>query len=140
MSKTISRTLLQQRVRNRLMDVLEVAASFEDTAKFGTFEVINWWQDWYHMDDLALYGEPAFTADEQRQIAAFAKAWSETADVEESNIFDAEKLNALPHWRRFREAAQVALQVFELRGRLSEAEEEEFPAYRRSLLRSPPFA
>jgi hypothetical protein len=102
--------------------------------------VINWWEDWHRPDDPAFYCEPVFSSEEQRQIAEFAKVWNETAAVEEDDIFDAQKLKALPHWRRFRETAKVALQVFELRGRLSEAEEEEFPAYRRSLLRSPPFA
>lgn len=128
MSDTISRTLLQQRVRNRLIDVLEVAASFEDIAKFGAFEVINWWEDWYRPDDPAFYGEPVFTPDEQGQIARFSKVWNETADVKESNIFDADKLKALPHWSRFREAAESALQVFMQRGRLSEEVEEGFPS------------
>ena len=124
MSETISHMLLWQRVRNRIIDVLEIAASFESTARFGAFEVINLWEDWYSGPDSDFCAEPVFAAAEQGQIAQFSSVLNDAASVDEADIFDAAKLEALPHWRRFREAADSALRTFRQRGRFSEDEEQ----------------
>ncbi|MGF1593831.1 MAG: hypothetical protein ACFCUW_11160 [Kiloniellaceae bacterium] len=124
MSESIGRTLLQQRIRNRLMDVLEIASAFDEIARCGTSETINLWEDWYRESDSDFYAEPVFSVSERKQIIEFSKVWNETAEVEEDNTFDPEKLKTLPHWCRFRDAAETALRVFEQRGRCSEDKEQ----------------
>ena len=124
MPEIISTTLLQQRVRNRMIDVLEIAASFEDIARWGTFEVINRWEDWYHGPDPAFFAEPVFSPEELRQIDVFTAAWDATPQIDEPQFFKSEEIHGLTHWQRFRAAAQEALSIFEKRGRFSEDNEQ----------------
>ena len=124
MSESISTTLLQQRVRNRMMDVLEIAASFENIARFGSYEVINRWGDWHHGPAPAFYAEPVFSPEEVRQIIAFAVVLDEAAEIDEPQYFKPEQLYGLMHWRRLRAAAEEALAVFERRGRFPEDEDQ----------------
>ncbi len=71
----ISELLLNQRIRNRIIEVLEVYASVDDQKFFGTGEVVNMWEDWVDDKRLPGYREPIFSKQEQLAISAFHSAW-----------------------------------------------------------------
>ncbi|MGD1876130.1 MAG: hypothetical protein ACFB13_01355 [Kiloniellaceae bacterium] len=47
-----------------MMDVFEIAASFDQIAHFGSYEVITRWEDWYQGPDPGFYAEPVFSPEE----------------------------------------------------------------------------
>ena len=46
----ISQLLLYQRLRNRIIELLELHSSFEDIAMLGAFEAVNLVYDWLPLD------------------------------------------------------------------------------------------
>lgn len=46
----ISQQLLYQRLRNRVIELLELYSSLDDLAKFGVFSAINMVEDWQPSD------------------------------------------------------------------------------------------
>ncbi len=124
MSENISKILLQQRVRNRIADVLDQASSFEGIARFGAFEVINRWEDWVSKPKEDFFAEPVFSELEQAAIRRFHAIWDKCAEQTNEDTFDAHALSELEQWRAFRMAAESTLKLFEQRGRFSEDEEQ----------------
>ena len=118
-------TLTQQRIRNRLIEYFDWAASFEDIAEMGAFETINSWEDWADCDS-SFFVEPVFSLSEQKEIRDFYTAWNAASDGTPKDIFDAKTLSDMECWREFRTAAEVALHVFQQRGKFSEDEKEVF--------------
>ena len=123
MTDKISNTLLRQRVRNRLIEYFEWAASLETIAGFGAFETINAWEDWVASPDLSWFQEPVFSRQEKDAIATFYSVWDAAAEATEEDIFDAAKLSQQEAWIRFQQEAAGALKTFLERGRFSEEEE-----------------
>jgi hypothetical protein len=122
------RRVLLQRVRNRLIDYLEVASSFDAQRAFQqqvpelhvALEVVHQWQDWVGENWEAELAEPVFSADERVAMARFGKIWKmETAQLPDP-VPPLETAMALPQWQRLCSAAAALLAVFGRRGRLSE--------------------
>ncbi len=124
MADQISKTLLQQRIRNRLIEYFEWASSFETIASFGAFETINSWEDWVHSSELSFFHEPVFSPDEHDAITAFYKIWDAAAEATKEDVFDQAELRWRDPWVLFVETAAAALETFLQRGRFSEEEEE----------------
>ncbi|HID03063.1 MAG TPA: hypothetical protein EYP18_07650, partial [Desulfobacterales bacterium] len=57
----ISDNLLNQRIRNRIIEVLEITSSQSDLEKFGANEAVNMWEDWVDDERIKDYVEPVFT-------------------------------------------------------------------------------
>jgi len=118
----ISRQLLYQRLRNRVIELLEMYSSLENIASFGAYEMINMVDDWLPLD----YNKApkVFTETEQELIAEFIRLMSNASDATDSNTSNLEWLKASVEWNRLFEFAQKALTVFSERGRFSEKVEE----------------
>ena len=98
--------LVEQRIRNRIIEYLELASSFEAQQQLerGSIahvphEVINLWEYWHPVDQSVWPGRLAHPYSEN-EIAAMQR-------------FDLE-------WDRLREAAASVLSVFSVRGRFPE--------------------
>lgn len=120
---SISNTLLQQRIRNRLIEYFDT--SLEEIASWGAFEVINQWEDivpngW----ETAFFTEPVFSPEEQVRIRKFCSTWSLTADATSDNIFSIAELNSSPEWQAFLREAKSALGCFVKRGKFDEDTEQ----------------
>lgn len=124
MSDAVSSALVDQRIRNRIMEYFEIASSFQIMGKFGTFEVINMWKDWVNPEDLTVLTEPVFSLPEQDTIRQFCVIWEICAEETEENIFDTNSLCKIDNWQTFRNSAASALKVFLIRGKFSEDSEE----------------
>jgi hypothetical protein len=127
-----SRRVVEQRVRNRIIEYLEVASSFEAQQEYERdvpiayipYELINQWQDWVHQDpredrDLSdVYDGPEVEA-----MCQFHAAWEDAVSAVPNNYPPLSELQALPAWDRLRDAAGSALSVFMRRGKMSEDHE-----------------
>lgn len=125
-----TRQLLLQRIRNRIIEYLELASSFEAQREYQQVapvhvpnEVINQWEDWVQAPRVPAFAEPVFSRPEQEAVAAFYGVWQQVAADTPDPLPPLETLQATAEWQRLRSAAVVALAVFAARGRLSEEEE-----------------
>lgn len=120
--------LVEQRVRNRLIEYLTLASSFEEQREYQAAvpaisvpnEVINQWEDWASEQSLAGFGPPVFTSDECVALTAFGRIWEQVACETPAELPSLEETLRLPEWEQLRAAAEAAVKVFERRGRLPE--------------------
>ncbi len=125
----LSQQLLHQRIRNRIIDYLELTASADEQRDYERRvpiahvpnEMINQWEDRVSSDDLDLYGPPVFSDDERHALSRFNSVWLEVADETPDPMPSSiELLLGTPAWARLMAEAQAALTVFEKRGRFDE--------------------
>jgi|GEM_PF-1858978 len=115
-----SATLLRQRIRNRLFEVMRAAATFEGVASVGAFETINGWDDFSQPE--RFYQPPVFSPDECLAIEAFGRALDHASDATETDVCSAAALSARPEWRDVVEAAMTGIEIFDRRGSFSDIE------------------
>jgi len=121
--------VLKLRVRNNIMDYLELACSasaqrdYERRVPIAHVpnEMIAQWEDCVPDQDFEWYSEPEFSADEQAAIERFTQVWESVADETPDPMPDTvESLFGTRVWQRLMDAARDALNVFLVRGRISE--------------------
>ena len=128
----ISQQLILQRVRNRQIETLELAASFDEQWRYQNeaqisvpSEVINQWGDWYWPENTH-YGPPVFSQQEMDALRAYDAALNSICDRLPEWPPELDVVQTWPEWHELREAASRALVAFEARGRFSEDHEEAF--------------
>ncbi|MBC3875968.1 hypothetical protein [Undibacterium flavidum] len=125
------RTLLQ-RVRNQLIDYLEIAASFQAQQDFQTqapqthvaTEVLEQWADWVSPNWQEELKAPTFSEQERSAITEFQTIWQGTHNTLVRPLPALEYIQLAPAWQQLRVAAEDCLLVFMLRGKLSDDVEE----------------
>ena len=117
-----------QRVRNRIIEYLELASSFEEQRTYQSRvpvsvpnEVINIWEDWFSGDN-ELVG-PVFTREERDALDAFHRTWQNVAHSAPDPLPALTEVQSLPAWGELRASAADALLVLGRRGKLSEDHE-----------------
>ncbi len=126
----VDNQVLLQRIRNRMIESLEVSADFEQQWEYQRSvpwvnvptEIIECWSDCYHGHDPTWLSSPVFTADEVAAVTKFDHQWRETVNQTPRNIPNLSDVQQLETWKQLRAAAQLALAVLAKRGRLSESE------------------
>ncbi len=119
MSK-ISEILLNQRVRNRIIEVLEIYCSFENQEIFGPDEIINMWDDLVHDNYLNTLVEPVFSLEEQYVFSDFHNNWKEICDNTPQYMPPLSILKKDHKWISLMINAKKALNIFLIRGRFNE--------------------
>lgn len=119
----VSDLLLNQRIRNRIIETLEVYVSVEDQKLFGPDEVINMWDDFVDDERLATYDEPAFNKQEQLAISVFHNNWNRVCDNTPQHMPPIEQLVKEQYWVQLMNDAREALLILAIRGRLDEDQE-----------------
>ena len=116
-----------QRVRNRIIEYLEVAISFDSQREYHANapvsvpnEMINQWEDWVADPTSPLWAPPVISPAERAAIADFHAVWRKVADSTPNHLPPLEQTIELPAWERLRAAAECSLRVFQQRGRLPE--------------------
>ena len=118
----ISQQLLYQRIRNRVIELLDLYCSFDDLAKFGAFEAINMVDDWLPVDyDEAPY---VFIEQEKKAIAEFIQLVDAASNATDENTWDVNWFKSSNEWTRLSAFAKNALAVLLERGYFSEEIEE----------------
>ena len=118
----ISQQLLYQRLRNRVIDLLDLYCSFDDLAKIGSFEAINMIDDWLPLDYDKVPN--VFIEQEKRAIEEFIKLFETVSNATDEDIWEVNWFKSSDEWIRLSAAARNALSVLFERGRFSEEIEE----------------
>jgi hypothetical protein len=127
-----SRRVVDQRVRNRVIEYFELAASFERQDECEKDvpiahvpqEVINQWEDNFPGDlrttrDLP----PVYSPDEAEAILSFHGVWDSVAQALPDDYAALGAVQEMPEWNELCRAAASALDVFKRRGRMPEDRE-----------------
>jgi hypothetical protein len=117
-----------QRIRNRIIEYLELASSFDDQSAYQAAvpyinvpnEVINQWEDSVGPDWHNYITAPVFTPDEIIAIGQFYDVWDAVAVATPDPLPPLQALLDTGEWQRLASAAAEALTVFQFRGRLPE--------------------
>jgi hypothetical protein len=116
----ISDILLKQRIRNRIIEVIEIIASYEAWEEFGGDEVINMWDDWVDDNRIGHYIEPVFTKQEQECMAELQNRVNQVVDHAPQFLPSISELKGNAYWSSLVLSASKALAIFNQRGRMSE--------------------
>ena len=127
-----SKRVVEQRIRNRVIEHLELAASFEEQQGYERnvpiahvpSEVINLWGDNFPRGldrDLPRFG--VFSADEVAALRMVERAIDVAARAMPDGFPTLAEVQPLPAWAGLRDTADAALAVFGRRGRFSENQE-----------------
>ncbi|MEQ8718455.1 MAG: hypothetical protein RIE08_12665 [Acidimicrobiales bacterium] len=128
----VPQRVVEQRIRNRIIEYLELAASFEAQAACQravprvnvAIDVVNQWGDWVRTDPPTRADLPdVFSDAEVETMGAYAEAVNAAAVVLPGGFPDLAEVQRLKEWESLRKTAGEALRVFEVRGRLSEDRE-----------------
>ncbi len=118
----IRQQLLYQRLRNRVIELLDLFCSLHDIASFGSFEAINMVEDWLPLDYEK--APKVFSQKEKKAVREFMELWEVAADVTNEETQNVEWLERSVEWVRLSKSAKRALRIFSERGRFSEDCEE----------------
>lgn len=119
--------LVSQRVRNRIIEYLELASSTEAQAEYQrnarqmsvANEVFNQWEDWVYGDpDSIAWDREVFTSDELEAMKSFHIAWASAAKATPADLPPLRELQQSSVWVQLCSSAALALEVFERRGKL----------------------
>lgn len=121
--------IVEQRVRNRLIEYFELASSYIAQAEYAAaappyvhvpYEVIEQWEDWVPHLDLVLTDSQVYTSEEKEALSRFQSMWETTADAITDDYPSLDAVQATPEWEAMRREAESALAVLAKRGRLPE--------------------
>ena len=124
--------IVQQRIRNRIMEYFALAASFEEQRRYElaapiaqvAYEVINQWGDQLPQGaERELERSSVFSSDEVAALRAFEMVLEKTSRVVPDDYPTLDRVQAMPVWEELRQAAVEALAVFDRRGSMPEDRE-----------------
>lgn len=128
-----STRLVHQRIRNRVIEYLELASSYADQTEYQrnvpianvVHEVINQWEDWVNRDPTEIDWAPGvFSEEELVVMTSFHDTW-ETVIARTRGVNTLTEAHETVAWADLRAAAAAARMVFEHRGQMSEDIEEQ---------------
>lgn len=124
-----SERIVEQRVRNRLIEYFELASSYAAQAEYAEaappyvhvpYEVIEQWEDWVPHLDLVLNDSEVYTSEEKDALSRFQAVWEAATDAIADDYPSLDAVQASPEWEAMRREAESALAVIAKRGRLPE--------------------
>jgi hypothetical protein len=124
--------VIDQRVRNRIIEFLEVAASLEEQGRWERdfpiersipYEVINRWEDNFPTDPRRVELPNVYSREEVAVLREFQGVWELAADALPETFPSVAEVESMPEWQRLMRAAEKASAVFAKRGRLPEDHE-----------------
>ncbi|WP_143226741.1 hypothetical protein [Acidovorax sp. 62] len=114
-----SHPLIEQRVRNRLIEWLEMLVHYEtDPPPFDLNAVLNQWEDWN--SPLHSYSAPTYSESEAKKLLLVANAWEGFCKGTPNTISNEREALGTSEWITLVLACQVALSELRRRGRLPE--------------------
>lgn len=119
----ISDTLLKQRLRNRIIEVLDMLSDSDDTIKkLGTDEAMECWFDFVDEEKIDFYDEPIFTGPEIMAIKELHQLIGVSYDSVPST-WNPSDVALCESWAKIVAAANMAFNLFQKRGFLDEESE-----------------
>jgi hypothetical protein len=125
----LSDQLIEQRIRNRLIEVCEWIVDYEKNPNIDPNGLINSWYDYFDGCNPSCT-EPVYSPSESRRLMVVAEAMDNLCRVTPQTIpSDSNSLQAffrLAEWQVLKKAVRSALKELQVRGRFSEDVEEIF--------------
>lgn len=127
-----SARIVEQRIRNHVIDYLRLAGSFELQEEYARavpiayfpYEMINQWEDSVHVDPGAdPHLSAVYSPQEAAAMKSFHRVWDRTADALPDDYPPMSQVLAMKEWSDLRIEANAALAVFEVRGPMPEDHE-----------------
>jgi len=118
----ISDTLLRQRIRNRIIENLEMLTDSDSVEKIGTDETLEYWYDYVDENKINFFIEPVFTKSETNLIQQLHTL----IEKEYNNIpttWETKELACNDSWAQVTRKAFETLKTFQKRGYLDEENE-----------------
>lgn len=123
--------VVEQRVRNRVIEYLELAASFEAQQEYERvtpiahvpYEVINQWEDWVKDPRTDPDIADVYDGPEVEALCQFQAAWDAACAVVPDDYPSLSNVQSLAEWEQLRATAEAALSVFMRRGKMPEDHE-----------------
>jgi hypothetical protein len=117
-----SGAVVQQRIRNRLLEYLEMVVEFERYhPPFDLDEVFNQWEDWVRRPiETGTWPSPTYTLKEAELLRKVDAAWDALCNVYLQTPEDEKAVLRKPEWGSFVESADAGIREMRKRGKLSE--------------------
>ena len=119
---TPSKRLVEQRIRNRLIEYLELVTAENNVLEsIGLNEIINQWFDW-NPDDLTIdnYSAPPYSQAETLELIKVGKSIEALVAATPNDIANFAHTVKVPEWLNFVSKSKAALDELIKRGKLSE--------------------
>lgn len=121
-----SERVVGQRIRNRVIEYLELASSFDQQRDFdrrvcAAHEIIEMWVDWTGPDHQ--FADDVYTDDERKALSLFHTDWEMAANATSGSAPRIVEVQQRVEWQRMRASAEQALATLMQRGKLSEETE-----------------
>ena len=132
MGDNVSKQVVQQRMRNRLIEYLEGASStaiqliYQADVPFVSvpIEMVEQFADLVHSKaEIDKMGESVYSHKEVLALETFWLAWDKVADELPEPTPELDRVLMLPSWKAFMVSAGQTLKVFSVRGKLPEDRE-----------------
>jgi hypothetical protein len=125
LSRLMSSTLIEQRIRNRIIEWLEMMVVYQvNPPSYDLNEVLNQWEDWNSSPaSVEMYPPPVYTHEEATCLMSVGVAWSELCDATPNLIVHEVEQFSKPEWAKLVAASNEALRVLSLRRKFSEESE-----------------
>ena len=114
-SVQISESVLKNRLRNRIIENLDMFADESCVETLGTDEIINCWYDIVSDNNIDEFCQPEFSKLENESILSFHTLLEATYKNIPSTFFSVE-LNNNENWQQLKNHAQELLDVFKVNG------------------------
>jgi hypothetical protein len=130
----VSGRIMEQRARNRVIELLDLAGSFEQQIDYSwkvpiadvPHEVIEQWEDWVPFDPTGASDFPAvYSPQEVEALKRLYPVWLRASEALSDDLRPLADVHALPEWAALRDGARAAGAVFESRGLMPEDREVE---------------
>ncbi|MFZ6645178.1 hypothetical protein ACO0LO_05635 [Undibacterium sp. TJN25] len=117
-----------QRVRQHIIEYLEIAASFDEQRAYQArspeinvpAEVLHQWEDWLTDEWQTRYADPVFSDEERAAMMEYHHIIDPLANGAIDTSPGLEQLCGMAHWQALRREAETILGVFMVRGKLKE--------------------
>ena len=133
MEEKVSDIVIDQRVRNGLIQYFELASSEELLLKYQRdvpiaqvlVELVEQFEDWFKLEHIkdGWYKEPTYTKEEIASILRFSEIWEMLLDLPEY-VDSIGNFLSSKYWPPFQKEAKQTLEVLMKRGYLSDEKEE----------------
>lgn len=115
----MNRTVVEQRVRNRIMEYLEIISEYSSSPPpWDLNETLNQWED--RNPEGTHYPSPTYTERERVALMNVSKVWNLLCKATPQTISDENKIIETCEWKVFTQNSKVAFKILLERGRLSE--------------------
>jgi len=124
-----AKLVVQPRVRNNIIDYLELASSFDEQREYQDrvdwvsvpTEVINQWQDSVGDHPKSYeWDTSVFTGEELEALTTFHQVWDRVAEALPDPLPPLAEVQKLEAWTDLKQAAEECLRVLAKRGKLQE--------------------